>query len=163
MTTIPGTAIPFPCVSTQWLAQRGLQRAVLRSSGPSEKHVLCIPDQELPCGTPGHLLRNFDTGKLASYQTVCEMRGDCIRTSMPVSQLSHNYDWAVYRTGMYELTSLSAHPETKSPFSPSRILAAFVDTLNKAGMGRICDAFILLTHQILVKLPALATAHTLSR
>jgi len=140
--TIPGTNIDLPvCVSTQWILERGLQHAVLRDSGAQMQPVLCIPDNngDIPCGTPGHLLRDANTRKLVSYQTLCDKRRDCISTSMPVSQLSHNYDWSRYRTENYELTSLSAHPHAKTQYSPSRILAGIADMLNRAGMGRMCD------------------------
>jgi len=149
--TIPGTNIAWPCISTQWLVERGLQGAVLRNSGTSNQNVLCIPDDNgnIPCGTPGHLLREANTGKLISYQTVCDERKDCIRSAMPVSQLSHDYDWSFYRTGKFELTSLSAHPDSKSnDYAPSRILAALADMLNTAGLGRLCDSFVLLSHKI---------------
>lgn len=166
-TTIPGTNIAIPCVSTQWLAERGIQRAtVLRDFAPSRAHVLCIPDADIPCGTPGHLLRAVATGELMSYRTICEdHRKDCVRSAMPVSQLSHNYDWSVYtdRVGTYELTSLSAHPDAESKYSPSRLLATVVDTLNKAGLGRVCDAFLLLTHRTpSTKLPSIASTYTLN-
>lgn len=125
------------CVSTVWLRQRGLAHATL--GAPMFSSVLCIPGTgKLPCGTPGHLLRDRD-GALVSYEEVCRHRNDCVASAMLVSKLKHDFDWAVVEDddGL-QLTSLSAHPFS-SPGSPSRIVAYVADNLNRLGLGQLCN------------------------
>ena len=133
------------CISSQFLFERGLGHSAIRHHG--EADVLCVPG--LPCGTSGHLLRKCsgtsDTScKLVSYDRVCRERKDCIASRMPVSQLKHSHDWSVYRvhsgSTSLSLTSLSADPES-SPLAVSYIVAQIADTLNRVGLGRVCDAF----------------------
>jgi len=124
-----------PCVSTAWLKSAGVAHATLRHAGMAS--VLCIPGSTLPCGTPGHLLRQG--ASLVSYREVCATR-TCVESAMHVSQLSHTFDWSVYKSvNGLELTSLSAHPDSYN-MSPSRIIAKFADALNRAGLGSVTNA-----------------------
>ncbi len=129
------------CVATSWLRHHRLTNAFIRHTGTSP--VLCIPG--LPCATAGHLLRECgsDTQKscqLLSYLEVCLQHPQlgCVSSIMPVSQLSHTFDWSWVQVSIgsansatstghqkdnqhplqftLTLTSLSIHP-TSSPFS----------------------------------------------
>jgi len=132
-----------PCIATQWLAERGLMsRALRHSTGTAE--VLCINSSGLPCGTPGHLLRESRTGLLRSYAEICSVK-DCISTSVAVSQLSHQYDWSIFGENGLQLTALSAHPDSTT-YSPSRIVARLADNLNEMGLGLISNFFALVPH-----------------
>lgn len=125
------------CVSTEWIRRRGLEDKTFGT--PQTAQVLCIPDEDLPCGTPGHLLRNVQQSSLISYQDVCEQRSDCMESTMLVSKLSHSFDWSQFKIeGRLELTSVSASTSS-SPFSFSRIMAVAADGLIRNGMGYICD------------------------
>lgn len=103
-----------PCISTAWIRPQSLEHATIRRAGVAR--VLCIPG--LPCGTPGHLLRECRNGihrcDLITYREVCAQFGVCITSTAPVSQLSHTFGWASFRVvsklSVLELTSLSAHP-----------------------------------------------------
>lgn len=138
-----GTTKPAPCVATSWVRENSLMHAVLRHGRPAR--VICIDsasDSRLPCGTPGHLLRTR-SGELISYLEACRSRGDvgCVHTTMPVSQLSHTYDWAQFESvdGELSLTSLSAHP-TAARYGVSRSIAVLADVLNRAGLGCVTNA-----------------------
>jgi len=122
-----------PCVETAWLKKNDLIHAAIRHAGVAR--VLCIPG--LPCGTAGHLLRRRN-GALVSFREVCETRSDCVESTAAVSQLSHMYDWSRYSAGALQLTSLSAHPESHAR-SVSRVIASLADTLNKNGLGWVCN------------------------
>jgi len=140
------------CISTQWLKARNLLHARIRPTAIAITiaPVLCIPGiGGLPCGTPGHLLRD-QSGKLVSYRQVCATRSDCIESVMEVSQLSHSYDWSPHNFGNFRLTSLSAHPlsSTTSLFSASRIIAHVTDLLNRAGLGFISNFIALLPSSV---------------
>ena len=140
------------CISSQFLFERGLEHSAIRHHGVAD--VLCIPG--LPCGTPGHLLRECSrtsdvSCRLVSYDRVCRDRKDCIQSRMPVSQLKHSHDWSVYRVNSgstsLSLTSLSADPEG-SLFAPSYIVAKIADTLNAVGLGFICDSIVSVPHKL---------------
>ena len=135
---------PVPCVSTAWLRDNGVADAAIRHSGAAR--VLCISG--LPCGTPGHLLRNSNS-KLVSYREICEHRADCVESVMPVSQLSHAFDWSQFTDseGLLSLTSLSAHSHS-TPLSPSRIIAHLTDRMNKVGLGSLSNAVALFPHNV---------------
>jgi len=125
------------CVSTAWIQEHKLEHATLGSSHFAK--VLCVPGDKIPCGTPGHLLRSGQQGSLMTYREVCEIRADCIESSMLVSKLSHSFDWSRFKNANgLELTSVSACP-TSTPISPSRIVAVLADGLNRNGMGAICN------------------------
>lgn len=133
-----------PCVSTEWLRQNSLSHAALRHGDRAE--VLCIPG--LPCGTHGHLLRNSD-GELVTYRQACVRRTDCVVSVMPVSQLSHIFDWTRFHNSDHSLTltSLSVHPSATG-VSPSRIVANAADALIAARLGWVCNAIVLLLHRV---------------
>jgi len=124
------------CISTAWLRKHGLLHAQLGKSNGASK-VLCIPDSNLPCGTPGHILRD-QSGTLVTYNEVCAERGDCIQSNMQVSQIRHDVDWSSHKSHGLELTSLSAHPSS-STASPSRIVAHAADLLNRYGLGLVVN------------------------
>ena len=138
------------CVSTKFLVSHGLHGKAIRHFGSAS--VICIPG--LPCGTPGHLLRecNEQVCKLVSYEQVCERRSDCVRTKMGVSQLKHSHDWSNYQVRTkhttISLTSLSADASATSSIAPSRILAKLIDTMNHVGLGKLSDVLAALPHNI---------------
>lgn len=127
-----------PCVSTKWLREKSLSHHTIRHAGRAR--VLCIPG--LPCGTLGHLLHT-SSGSLISYREVCETRQDCVQSVMKVSQLSHSFDWSIFRTtdDTHSLTSLSAHPFA-GKYGISRLLAMTGDILNNSGLGCLTNAFV---------------------
>lgn len=140
-----------PCISTAWLKERNLEHAAIRHA--DDANVMCIPG--LPCGTPGHILRECSSGrgkcKLVTYREACEGRPDCIESTVAVSQLNNAFDWSSYRSSTVEgvtleLTSLSAHPHSK-PWSPSRLIANVADHLNSIGLGSICNALAVFPHR----------------
>lgn len=143
----------MPCIATSWLRKRGLQHAAIRHGGVA--NVLCIPGTSLPCGTPGHILRECTRErrecKFLTYREVCERRLDCINSATAVSQLSHTFEWSQFKAvaegTSLELTSLSAHP-LSGLSSPSRIIAQVVHGLNSMGLGSLCNAVILLPHRL---------------
>jgi len=120
------------CVSSAWLLERNLHHATLGSSGIAK--VICLPDSSLPCGTPGHILRNAVNGRLVTYREVCAHRSGCIHSTMLVSKLSHSFDWSEFKT----LTSVSVHPSS-SVLYLSRIVAAIANGLNRRGFGAVCN------------------------
>ena len=134
------------CISTTWLFQRGLEHAALRHSQTTR--VVCIAGlPDIPCGTSGHLLRVCTTDRsscsLTTYREICTKRSDCVSTTMPVSQLSHTFDWSQFNWNsneglIYELTSLSANPNS-SKFALSRVVAIVADRLNRVGLGSFCN------------------------
>lgn len=138
------------CISTEWLKERDLEHAAIRHAGVSK--VLCVPG--LPCGTAGHLLREYNNessgSKLLTYREVCERRRDCIESATAVSQLSHTFDWSQFKSigegTTLELTSLSANPQS-NPSSPSRLIARVGERLNSIGLGTICNAVALLPNR----------------
>ncbi len=145
---------PLPCVSTSWLARQGLSQHVIYNGG--QAHVICIPG--LPCGTSGHLLRVCRAGRasctLVSYASLCKERDDCSNSEMSVSQLSHSYDWSVFRISSpssdssIELTSLSQN-HGANEFSPSNVVARITaDLLNRNGYGHVCNAIARVPHSI---------------
>lgn len=145
-----------PCISTSWLRERGLEHAAIHHGGTA--NVLCVPGlPELPCGTPGHLLREYASGSggcnLVTYREVCARRRGCIKSATAVSQLSHAFDWSQFKAAgalegsTVQLTSLSAHP-LSSPSSPSRFVAYLADRLNSAGLGALCNAVALSPHRV---------------
>lgn len=139
------TSTPPPCVSTVWLRNNGLANFAIRHAGLAR--VLCIP--HLPCGTPGHLLRDGNSN-LVSYREVCKYRrSDCVESVMSVSQLSHTFDWSQFRTidDSLSLTSLSAHPHS-TRWSYSRIIAHLNDRMNKLGLGSVCNVVALFPHTL---------------
>lgn len=127
------------CISTEWLNRNNLHTATIRKDS-SVAQVLCIPG--LPCGTPGHILRD-ELRRLVTYRQVCEQRLDCVRSKMKVSKITHAMDWSKFKSsdGKFELTSLSAHPNSTS-WSPSRIIANLADLLNKSGLGTVNDTLL---------------------
>lgn len=140
------------CIATAWLKQRGLENAAILHAGFCA--VFCIPS--LPCGTPGHLLRQcnkFLRCTLVTYREVCETRSDCIESTTAVSQLSHSFEWSAFRAPgkeegtTLELTSLSVH-SLSSPSSPYRFIANAADRLNSMGLGSICNAVALFAHRL---------------
>ena len=135
------------CVSSEWLERSRLMHAATIHYG--EMSVLCIPkSSNLPCGTPGHLLRVRDTNdgcKLVSYQELCSTRFDCVKSSVRVSSLRHSFDWSSIRTpkaidGTWiEATSVSAYEHAKR-WSISRFVAVIADTMNRNDFGILCDS-----------------------
>lgn len=147
-TVAPTATAEPPCVSTEWLRMRRLLHEAIHHAGSAP--VLCVPAGELPCGTPGHLLRTT-TDKLVSYQEVCEKRRDCVQSTMEVSQLSHAFDWSPFRSddGTLSLTSLSAHPDAPAgAWTTSRIVAHAADMLNNAGFGFVSNFVALCPHRV---------------
>lgn len=55
---------------------------------------------------------------------------------MHVSQLSFTYDWSKFSIDGFQLTSLSADPES-TKYSPSRLIAAMADVFNPLGSGSV--------------------------
>ncbi len=147
------TSLVGPCVSTSWLARQGLSQQVIHNGGHAP--VICIPG--LPCGTHGHLLRVCNAErtscKLVSYADVRKQRDDCSISVMPVSQLSHSYDWSLFRTtwpssdDTIELTSLSQNRGARE-FSLSNVVARITDLLNRNGYGHVCNAIARIPHSI---------------
>lgn len=135
------------CVSTSWLQERGLEQATLGASNLAT--VLCVPGENFPCGTPGHMLRDNRKGSLMTYREVCEIRADCIESAMLVSKLSHTFDWSQFKNedGL-ELTSVSACPSSTA-ISASRIVAVLADGLNRNGMGAISNLITELPQSVL--------------
>lgn len=141
------------CVSTQWVKEQGLSRYSVHHEG--QANVICIPG--LPCGTSGHLLRVCDSERisceLVSYSDLCKHIKICTSSVMPVSQLSHAYDWSSFRISLIsfgitaELTSLSQH-DRSSKFSISSLIAHITDYVNQKGYGRVCDAVARITQSI---------------
>lgn len=134
------------CVSTKWLHDNSLSVFVLGNGGNS--HVFCI-DENLPCGTAGHMLRlcEREACRLVTYAEVCSARSDCVETIMPVSQLSHTFDWSIIRSGKLILTSLSANPTTnRTSLSLSRSIAEIGDFLNKNNLGFVTNALCRIHH-----------------
>jgi len=129
------------CVSTEWVRKRGLEGETFGT--PQIAKVLCFPGGNIPCGTPGHLLRNVQDSTLISYQEACEHhRVDCIESSMLVSELSHSFDWSQFTTDdRLELTSVSANPSA-SASSLSRFVAVAADLLIRYGMGDFCNSIM---------------------
>jgi len=134
------------CVATDWIENNGHSDGIFKKMGNSR--VLCIPD--FPCGTAGHMIRVCDRAQacqLKTYAQVCESRGDCTESVMPVSQLRHSYDWSrvssssCASSGSLYLTSVSKHPDA-SEYSLSTIIAFFGDTLNRNGLGLFTDVLI---------------------
>lgn len=124
------------CVSTKWVQDNGYGDAILRRG--SFASVLCIPG--LPCATAGHVVRSCEGGncRLRTYKQVCETRSDCVESAMEVSQLSHQFDWSVVKSGDLRLTSLSMNANS-SVFSISRTIAHLTDWLNSNGLGFVSD------------------------
>lgn len=111
---------------------------------------------------PGHILRKCDDTRKCSFVTyaeVCDTRSDCIESMMPVSQVSHKFDWYVYKSGNLELTSLSADPESEK-YSFYRIAANVADKMNSNGFGSICNTMVLGNRN--VKLLVSILKHSLS-
>ena len=137
-----------PCVSTEWLKVNGFESAALFHA--SSQSVLCVTG--MPCGTPGHMLRACDKHtqncRLVTYKEHCAATKLCTRAVMPVSQLSHAFDWSVVRAeSAYNtlfLTSVSAHPESSNRLSISRAIALVADKMNALGYGHLCDAVVTL-------------------
>lgn len=126
-----------PCVSTEWIKNENLSKHVLRNGKQSK--VLCIPG--LPCATRGHVLRQCNSRKqcdLRTYQEVCEKRYDCTESTILVSQLSHSFDWSVYRSGNLQLTSLSMNSPA-GMYSISRCVAQAAEIMIRNEMGSICN------------------------
>lgn len=134
---------PKKCVSTAFLRQNNLLHMALNHG--EHANVLCIPG--LPCATSGHLVRSCTTDhscRLVTYREICDNRVDCIESRMPVSQLSHKYDWSQFRSisdsVVLSLTSLSVNPDSASAFYYSSwTIAAVADMLIKNGLGIVCD------------------------
>lgn len=145
-----------PCIETRWLRAQVLEHAVLRHAGPAQ--VLCPPG--LPCGTPGHLLRECNGAEciLTSYRNACARRGDCVSSVTQVSQLSHAHDWSEYSiphsSSSLSLTSLSAHPEAKQ-YSTSMLVARATDALNRHGLGRVSNTVAMQPYHFRMRLTAL--------
>lgn len=136
------------CVSTKWLNERSLQHETLRHF-PTPVGVLCIPGlADLPCATPGHILRACTGGscQLLTYREICASRADCVESTMPVSQLSHTWDWAQHyvesSSTRFELTSVSASSHAPSR---SRMVAQVADSLNRAQLGHLCNLIAVLS------------------
>lgn len=143
---LSGTKECAVCVSTAWLKERNLLHARLRDTGTSP--VLCIPGNgNLPCGSPGHILRDSISGKLRTYREVCAERMDCVASTMEVSQLNHRLDWSVYKSHGLALTSLSAHP-LSTPMSPSRVVACIADFFNRIGLSSVINAVAILPSRL---------------
>ncbi|KAI0560743.1 hypothetical protein FGB62_102g022 [Gracilaria domingensis] len=134
------------CVETSWLKRNGLGHGILRERGASS--VLCPPN--LPCATPGHLLRKCDIASsctLQTYAQTCKEREDCVYRCTEVSRLRNSVDWSMVSSSesngisLY-LTSLSVHEhESRFPFSHG--VAHLADWLNSRGLGDICDTVVL--------------------
>lgn len=148
-TETPVVAEPAPtpttdCVSTLWIEKNGFSDGIMKKFAKAP--VLCIPD--LPCGTPGHALRECDIGnkcRLHTYKEICEDRNDCVQSVMPVSRLRSSFDWsAVTKTtsdvsGSLTMTSISMHPDA-SYISVSRMIANVAEKLIQNGMGWAIDS-----------------------
>ena len=136
------TTRQYLCVSTKWLKERGLQDKSIYTS-VEKTRVLCIRNAEqLPCATPGHLLRSCDVEGnciLKTYQEICTSNPlGCVEDMQHVSRLSHNYHWGTYKHQHYHLTSLSVEA-TDGYYSLSYRIAQITDKLVCAGYGNICD------------------------
>lgn len=139
------TAEPV-CVETAWIERQGLGDGIWEKYGDSR--VLCV-DENLPCGTPGHLLRacNAQGCSLKTYSEMCANKPDCIETVKPVARLRHNFDWSVVRSsgcsefGEIELTSVSQSVDA-GLYSVPRFVAKTADFFNTNGLGFLCDGVV---------------------
>lgn len=134
-----------PCISTQWIENNDMSHGILKRGGLSS--VLCPTG--LPCGTPGHLLRecNGVTCDLVTYAEVCRISGDCIESVEHVSQLSNQLDWSKFKVGQLSLTSLSVNPMS-SKNSLSRFIAKVTDFMNGNGLGTLSDFVAMIPHRV---------------
>lgn len=135
------------CIESAWLKRNNVEQHSLANYGMAP--VLCLPQSNLPCGTHGHLLNVCEDGKreLRTYREVCARLGNCVASTMTVSQISHAYKWSKFETMLegqqasVSLTSVSAHPESKW-YSISRMVAFLVHRMNESGHGWICNIVI---------------------
>jgi len=157
-TSTEGGRLKNACISTAWLKERDLEHASIRAGTMSK--VYCISDN-LPCATPGHLLRDTTSGKFLSYSEVCEMRLDCVESFMLVSQLDHTFDWSVYRSSNLELTSLSVHP-LSTHAATAYLIANAADILNRAGLGVISNTIALIPVRYAIAMESIIRTFSLS-
>lgn len=138
-------------VDTTWLKENGHENGILieRKAG----NVLCIPDENIPCGTHRDILRQCDYAKcsLKTYEEISILRKDCYLKTVPVSRLRSSYDWSHVKISDTDtkttltLISLSkldnTHSETVAYISHCFIYIG--DVINQFSGGHLVDFTLL--------------------
>lgn len=112
--------------------------------------ILCIPTEDLPSGTPGHILRQCNDTvdskcTLKSYSEACDERSDCYAKTVPVPRLRSTCARSIVKISD-EFTSLSKHdPKTNSEMAVtiSHGIVIVADILKKHGFGQVVDIVVL--------------------